>query len=91
MDDPTISHWGDVNDITEVNHVSEHRAEYRSVSGVQTLSVLGRGDFNDDEHEDILVSVQDSVEGGSYFNMRLFVISVNESGSWDVEYQHPAR
>lgn len=91
MNDPAISSWGDVNDITEVIHVSEHRAEYHSVSGVQTLSILGRGDFNDDGREDILVSVQDSLEGGSYFNRRLFVISVNASGSWDIEYQHRAR
>lgn len=90
MGDPAISSWGDVNDITKVNRVSEHRAEYHSVSGVQTLSILGHGDFNDDGREDILVSVQDAVEGGSYFNMRLFVLSVRESGSWDVEYQHPA-
>lgn len=91
MNDPAISSWGDVNDITKVDRVSEHRAEYHSVSGVQTLSILGRGDFNDDGREDILVSVQDAVEGGSYFNMRLFVIAVNESGSWSVKYQHPAR
>lgn len=63
MNDPAISSWGDVNDITEVNRVSEHRAEYHSVSGVQTLAILGRGDFNDDGREDILVSVQDAVEG----------------------------
>ncbi|MFL1405875.1 hypothetical protein ACJO2E_11100 [Marinobacter sp. M1N3S26] len=91
MTDPAISSWGDVNDITKMDRMSEHRVVYHLDSGQQTLSIHGRGDFNGDGDEDVLVSVQDTVEGGSYYDLRLFVLSVTESGEWVVDGQYPSR
>lgn len=65
-----------------------HRAEYRIEGGLQALSVLGLGDFNGDGREDLLASVRDTVEGGSYFNLRLFVLTVTEGGNWQMEAEY---
>jgi len=45
---------------------------------------MGRGDFNVDGLEDVLISSRDSVEGGSYFDFGLFTLSVNEKGKWQL-------
>lgn len=83
--DSNVSHWGEVNSVNEVVQTSAHQTEYRSDAGLQTVSILGRGDFDEDGREDLLISVEDTVEGGSYFNMRLFVFTVTDQGNWQVE------
>lgn len=83
--DQSISSWADVNAISMVEQPSAHQSEFRSDAGLQTLSILGRGDLNGDGREDLLVSVKDSVEGGSYFHLRLFVLTVTEQGDWQIE------
>ncbi len=76
--------WGDVNSIKRVEKNSAYQSVYYSDAGVQTLSVLGRGDINGDKWEDILVTVKDTVDGGSYFNLRLFVLTEITQGQWQV-------
>lgn len=83
--DQGISTWGDVNAVSVAEQPSTHQIEFRSDAGLQTLSILGRGDFNEDGSEDLLLSVKDTVEGGSYFNLRLFVLTVIDQGDWQVE------
>lgn len=83
--DHGIASWGDVNAIKQVNQVSPHQAEYLSDAGLQTVSILGRGDFNGDGREGLLVSVKDTVEGGSYFNLQLFVLTATDQEDWLVE------
>lgn len=86
--DQNVSSWGEVNTINEVKKTSAHQAEYHLDTGLQTVSILGRGDFNEDGREDLLVSVKDTVEGGSYFNLRLFVLTVTDQGEWRVEAEY---
>lgn len=80
-----ISIWGDVNATSMAEQPSMYQADFRSDAGLQTLSILGRGDVNGDGGEDLLVSVKDSAEGGGYFNLRLFVLTVTEQGDWQIE------
>lgn len=88
--DNTVSSWNDVNPISDVKRISPNRFEYYSDAGVQILSLIGRGDFDSDGVEDILVRNTDSVEGGSYFDIRLFVLTVDKRGSWRVvDGRHP--
>ena len=35
-----------------------------------------------DDIEDVFILSRDQVEGGNYFNMRLFILSVNSQGNW---------
>lgn len=90
MKNPAITNWGEVNDITRMTPESEHRVVYHLEAGQQSVALIGRGDFNRDGTEDILVSVQDTVNGGSYYDLRLFVLSVTEPGKWVVEAQYPS-
>lgn len=81
---PNLAHWGDVNPITRIEKKSENQSVYYSDGGAQTLAILGRADINGDKWNDILVTIKDTVKGGNYFNLRLFVLSVTAQGQWDV-------
>lgn len=83
-----LTHWGNVNAIRKVQQKSAYQSVYYSDAGVQTLAVLGRGDINGDKWDDILVTVKDTVEGGSYFNLRLFVLTVTAQDKWQVVAQY---
>lgn len=74
--------WADVNAISATERLSDYQVRYISPTTEQVLSEIGRGDFNGDGVEDVLLSSQDSVKGGSYANVRLFVLSMNENGEW---------
>ena len=82
--DPRITHLADVEPIKRVERRSAHQNVYHLAGGAQTLAILGRGDMNGDKWEDILVAVKDTVDGGSYFNLRLFVLTVTPQGQWQV-------
>lgn len=82
--DGSKTRWSDVNTLNEVRQTSPNTAEYRSDAGLQIFSILGRGDFNGDRREDLIVTVKDTVGGGSYFNLRLFVLTVTDQGDWQV-------
>ncbi|MBR0565094.1 hypothetical protein J5J83_03055 [Azoarcus sp. L1K30] len=82
--DPNVAHWGDVYPITRIDKESEFRTAFYSDGGVQTLAILGHGDINGDSWDDILVAIKDTVEGGDYFNLRLFVLSMTAQGQWEV-------
>jgi hypothetical protein len=81
---PNLVHWGDVYPIRKVERDSQSRSVYYSDGGVQTVAILGHADINGDKQNDILVTVKDVVEDGSYFNLRLFVLSVTAQGQWEV-------
>ncbi|WP_027328248.1 hypothetical protein [Marinimicrobium agarilyticum] len=80
--DPLVKHWGDINKIREVNAVSPYAVDFYTMGGVQRLELVGRGDFDGDGVEDVLLSSRDSVDGGSYQHLRLFVLSVDADGDW---------
>lgn len=74
-EDPDIEYWAQVNEITDVTRESEHRATYHHKGGHQTLALVAKGDFNKDGQEDYLISSKDTVEGGSYSALRLFIVT----------------
>lgn len=83
QNDASKDTWADFNTIVNFEQITPHQALYHSKSGTQKLSEIGRGDFNQDGIEDILLRSEDSVAGGSYFNVRLFALTVLDSnGHW---------
>jgi hypothetical protein len=79
-----VNSWGDVNTNFGVKRLSADAVEFTHEAGVQVLEVVGQGDFNSDGRQDVLVASRDSVEDGSYFNLRLFVLTVDAEGEWQL-------
>lgn len=72
----------DVSGIERVAQMDFYKSEfYDATGGVQTMTILGRGDFNNDGIEDLLLLVEDRVAGGSYYASRLYQLT---------RYQHDA-
>lgn len=82
--DRTKKYWSDINQRLKYKAISTEKAKYSGSSGVQTIALVGKGDFNGDGLEDILINSRDVVDGGSYFNLRLFALSVDEEGKWQL-------
>jgi len=61
-----------------------------STGGRQQVQLVARGDFNDDGIEDVLLSSHDTVEGGTYAAMRMFVLTRRQPGA-DIELLHELR
>lgn len=80
--DPAVQYWSDINEIRKVESVSPHAVDFYTNGGVQRVELVGRGDFDGDGVEDVILSSRDSVEGGSYRHLRLFVLSVDAEGNW---------
>lgn len=74
--------WDEVTPIIKYESKSETKSVYFHEGGYQEVEILGRGDANNDGIEDIFIVVRDYVQGGDYFNLRLFVLSVNRQGNW---------
>jgi len=81
---PELKTWADVTPIIKHESQTEFSSIYSHKGGYQKIEVLGHGDANNDGIEDIFIVSRDSVEGGNYFNMRLFVLSANSQGKWDL-------
>lgn len=82
--DKSKRYWSDINQDLQFKVISKDRVKFFDDGGTQNISLVGRGDFNADGLEDVLISSRDSVEGGSYFNFRLFSLSVNAKGEWQL-------
>lgn len=75
--------WSDVNQIERRKIDSPFDATFYHQGAVQEISLVGRGDFNDDGIEDLLITSRDSVVGGDYFNFRLFSLTKTQGDkSW---------
>ncbi|MFL0800107.1 MAG: hypothetical protein K6L80_06660 [Agarilytica sp.] len=81
---PKLTTWADITPLLKYEKKSETKSIYYLTGGYQEIDIIGRGDSNNDGVEDIFVISRDYVEGGNYFNMRLFVLSVSEKGNWDL-------
>ncbi|VUD56331.1 hypothetical protein TDB9533_01984 [Thalassocella blandensis] len=89
MEDTSKEVWSDINSIRNFEKISDSQANYISDAGTQTITEIGRGDLNDDGIEDVVIVSQDVVEGGSYFNLRLFSMSLDQNERWVVIGQFP--
>ena len=81
-------YWNDVNVVTHTQKQTAFRRTYFSAGAEQSLALLGRGDINRDGEQDLLVTLQDTLTGGSYVNLRLFVLTVNSYSQWRIIEQY---
>lgn len=88
--DPAVRGWSDVNNNFGVETISANKGNFHHDAGTQQLEWVGRGDLDGDKVEDVLISSRDSVQGGSYFNLRLFALTADANGTWRIigEYGH---
>jgi len=75
LSDKAIRHMSQVHRIIKLKRHSRFDVDYAHEGGSQQLQLVARGDFNHDGVEDYLISSLDSVVGGSYSAMRLFLIT----------------
>ncbi|MFL0809742.1 MAG: hypothetical protein K6L76_04950 [Agarilytica sp.] len=61
--------------IKDISKTDEYEVSYSVGSGQQALKLLGRGDLNGDNIEDLILQVTNSVEDGSYRTTELFVLT----------------
>ncbi len=82
MQDAKKRVWADINTITHSLSQPPSQTDYQSETGLQQVSVVGRGDIDGDTIEDVILLSRDSTNEGSYFNLRLFVLTVGPRGLW---------
>lgn len=80
----TLRTWADVTPIVRVENHSKTKSTYFHSGGYQEVEILGYGDNNNDGIEDVFIVVRDHVAGGDYFNIRLFVLSINSKENWEL-------
>ena len=74
--DKSLKYWQDVEHITQVEVLGPWHAIYHDDGGgIQELELVAKADFNGDKIEDMLITSNDSVVGGSYGNVRLFMLT----------------
>lgn len=73
--DKSIKYLDDVNPTTRVELLGPFQARYHHEGGAQELALVAKNDFNGDGIEDMLITSRDSVEGGSYSAIRLFLLT----------------
>lgn len=78
----TLNSWNDVTPISGYEFISDTKAIYSNTDVKQELEIVGKGDFNDDEVEDLLLLSQDALTDSNYFNSRLFMMTVDAVGNW---------
>lgn len=80
--DKSIKSWNDVNPIIKVEKLGPFQARYHDDSGGrQELALVAKGDFDGDGTEDMLITSRNNVEGGSYFAIRLFLLTLVSASS----------
>ncbi len=84
LNDSEIISWSDATPITSYKLLSNEKAVYFNDGVTQELEVVGTGDVNGDSIEDLLILTRDSLNDGNYFNIRLFILSVDQYGNWSL-------
>jgi len=86
-----VVHWSDFAEPTGVEPLGELHSKYLHKGGAQELALVARGDFDGDSVEDLLVSLLDTVEGGSYASYRLLSLTRrSDDGDFELlkEYEY---
>lgn len=79
---PKNRYWSDIEKGLKFEFIKENQARFSGNGGRQVVSLMGRGDFNNDNIEDVLLSIQETVVSGTYSNFRALVLSVDQQGHW---------
>jgi len=75
LQDNAIVSWAQAETVKFVAKVDKYQARYEMDGAFQTVSLIARGDFNDDGIEDLLLYAQAHVVGGTYTAYRLFWVT----------------
>ena len=70
-----IKHMAQVYKIVKVKNHSRYDTSYFEEGQEQELQLVAKGDFNHDDVEDYLISSTESVQGGTYTALRLYLIT----------------
>lgn len=71
----SIKHMSQVYKIIKVKQHTRYDTTYFEDGQKQELQLVAKGDFNHDGVEDYLISSQESVQGGTYSALRLYLIT----------------
>lgn len=67
--------WFDFEPVVSARDVTPQRGEFNSRGASQLIELVGKGDFNGDGIEDLLVTSRDSLTEGSYRAVRMFSLT----------------
>ena len=70
------SSWEEMSHIKKVEPVNEGQAMYYDNSGgIQRLTIMAKGDYNQDGIEDMVLYMENSVEGGDYYSSYSYIVT----------------
>ena len=70
------SSWEEMSHIKKVEPVTDDQAMYYDNSGgIQRLTIMAKGDYNQDGIEDIILRMSNSVKGGSYSSSYSYIVT----------------
>ncbi len=72
--------WGDINNIDKVEVIDQYHAYYYSEAARHELQAVAAADFNNDGLQDVLLSLHEHSTEGSYFAIRLFLLTCLDKG-----------
>lgn len=75
MKNSSIKTLTDVHKVTKVEMKDKTNAIYKHKGGEQDITLVGKGDFNDDGILDLLLIVQNDVSGGSFSSTHLYALT----------------
>lgn len=67
--------WFEMDNIKRVTTDNHQMRFYDSSGGIHTLSIIAKGDFNNDGIEDVVISKFNTVKGGSYASSHGYVLT----------------
>ena len=68
--------WQEISHIKKIEQLDEYQVIYYDNSGgIQKLALVAKGDYNQDGIEDVILYMENSVEGGSYSTDDAFIIT----------------
>ncbi|MPW30310.1 ATPase [Agarivorans sp. B2Z047] len=71
----TAASWNEMFPVQRVESLSSEQAIFYSEGSIQKLTLMAKGDYNNDGIEDILLYMENSVEGGSYSSVYAYVLT----------------
>lgn len=70
------SSWEEMSHIQKMESVTDEQAVYYDNSGgIQRLTIMAKGDYNNDGIEDMILHMANAVEGGSYSSSYSYIIT----------------
>ena len=70
------SSWDEMSHIQKIVPVNDAQAIYYDNSGgIQRLTIMAKGDYNQDGIEDMVLYIENSVEGGDYYSSYNYIVT----------------